>query len=209
MDAIEALDWGAYSDFTFKSGKYPFVVPVMQAADYLSGYVAVTILLLVALMLFLVQGRRRAAVVALVSLVVAVALIQSIRFLVPRPRPGNAAEWLGPNASPGSYPAAGVFLFILTMILLGRAIWSLTPNRKLRSLFSATGSLLTVWVCMSQFFLALHFLTDIIGGLTGAMLVGWIASKFMDGKDAETASVPPPAADAIQDLSRRRGIQEK
>jgi hypothetical protein len=40
---------------------------------------------------------------------------------------------------------------------------------------------LTVWVCMSQFFLATHFVTDVIGALAAAGLIGWIASRLLDG----------------------------
>src|SRR5438876_9763656 len=98
MDAIEALDWGAYFDFTYKSGKYPAILPLMHGADYLSSYVGIGILLLIAMALLLAQGKLRAAAVGLISFAFAVGLIAAVRFLVPRRRPENAEDWLGPDA---------------------------------------------------------------------------------------------------------------
>ena len=180
MDAIEALDWGVYADFSFKSGKFPVIVPVMHAAEYLSNHVSIGIFLLISLGLLLAQGKYRSAAVALISFVVSIGLIVAVNFLVPRRRPENAEEWLGPNDMHGSYPAASVFLFMLTMILIGLAVWSLTQRASYRALYAAAGTLLTVWVCMSQMFLALHFLTDILGALAGATLMSLLAFKFMD-----------------------------
>lgn len=182
MDAIEALDWGAHADFTFKSGKYGAILPLMRGAGYVSSYVAIAILLLIALALFLAQGKLRSAVVALLSFTFAVGLIAVVRFLVPR---------LGPDGMAGSYPATSVLLFMLTMILIGFAVWNLSQRYWVRGCYAAVATILTVWVCLSQFFLALHFLTDILGALAGATAVSWIAFKFMDA--------PPAKADVSAD----------
>jgi membrane-associated phospholipid phosphatase len=184
----------------------------MQVAYYLSSYVGVSIGLSIAVILFLAQGKRRSALVALVSFASSVGLIGVVRFLVPRRRPEGAENWLGPNAMLGSYPSAGVFLFMLVMILVGFAVWDLA-RPWIRAAYVLIAALLTAWVCLSQFFLAIHFLTDVLGGMAGAALIAWIAQRYLDPKGPrpqegrDTAPVSTVSSDAIQDLSRTQGIQ--
>ena len=213
MDAIESvLDWGVYSHFRFQVQQYPAVLPFMQAAYYLSSYVGVSSGLSIAVILFLAQGKRRSALVALVSFASSVGLIGVVRFLVPRRRPEGAENWLGPDAMVGSYPSAGVFLFMLAMILIGFAVWDLARPWT-RAAYVLIAAVLTAWVCLSQFFLAIHFLTDVLGGMAGASLIAWIAHRYLDPKGTRpqggrnTAPVSTVSSDAIQDLSRSQGIQ--
>jgi membrane-associated phospholipid phosphatase len=206
MEGIEALDWGTYSFFDFQNQKNPAILPLMWTGYQASGYVGAGILLLVAVLLFLVQGKYRSALVSLLSSAFAVGLIEAVRWLVPRRRPDKAENWVGADGMLGSYPSAAVFLTMLALILIGFAVWGLTKRIWLRVAYIVVAALLTAWVCLSQMFLALHFLTDILGGLAGAALVGWIAYQFLDRPPA-TAATPAPASDAIQDLSHRHGIQ--
>jgi membrane-associated phospholipid phosphatase len=180
MDAIAELDWGVYAHFDFKP--HPGVVRFMQYADALSGYIGVGILLAIAVMLFLLQGKRRSALVALASVGAAIGLIQAARYLVPRPRPHNAENVLAAQEMLGSYPSPSVFLFMLMMILIGLAVWDLARRPWQRGLYVVVAAALTVWVCMSQFFLALHFLSDVLGAMAGAALVGWGAYRFIPTK---------------------------
>jgi membrane-associated phospholipid phosphatase len=89
----------------------------------------------------------------------------------------------------GSYPSASVFLFTLAVILIGFALWDLA-RPWLRVLYILIAALLTAWVCLSQFFLAIHFLTDVLGGMAGATLISWIAFRYLDrdGPRAEMSS---------------------
>jgi len=181
MDAIESLDWGVYSHFRFQVQQYPAVLPLMKVAFYLSSYVGVSIGLSIAVIMFLAQGKRRSALVALLSFASSVGLIGVVRFLVPRRRPEGAEIWLGPDAMVGSYPSAGVFLFMLVTILLGFAVWDLA-RPWIRAVYVLIAALLTGWVFLSQFFLAIHFLTDVLGAMAGATLIGWIAHRYLDPK---------------------------
>jgi membrane-associated phospholipid phosphatase len=178
LNAIEGLDDGAYSHFDLQNQRYPDIVWFMQPAYYYSSYVGVAVLFAIVVLFFLVQGKRRGAVVALISFASAVALLQAIHIVVPRPHPPNADKWLGAGALSGSYPSAAVFLFTLCLILLAFALWD-RMGLWMRGAFVVIAAALVGWVCMSGFFLALHYVTDVIGGLTGAALVGWIASRFI------------------------------
>ena len=204
MDAIESIDVGAYAHFRHQAETHPEFLPIMHIAYYLSNYLAIGVLFSLTALLFLLQGKRRSAQVTAINLAWALALLFSVRFLVPRRRPDDAQNWLGPQAMLGSYPSGGVFLFMLAMILLGFAIWDLAKPW-LRGVYLLTAVALTVWVCMSQLIMSLHYLTDILGGIAAATFMGWIASHFLDGKII--ASELP--SDAIQDLSHKQGIHAK
>ncbi|MSQ93978.1 MAG: phosphatase PAP2 family protein [Gemmataceae bacterium] len=179
MDAIEALDWGAYSNFDHQVQSFPQILPIMRVGFYLGDYLAIGVLFSLAAVLFAVQGKHRSAQVAAVALAVALGLIFAARALVPRMRPGNAQNWLGPYEMQGSYPSAAVFLFTLAMVMLACAVWAWLHSARQRALYLALATVLTVWVCMAQFYLCTHYLTDVLGGLAGAALVGWIACRFL------------------------------
>ncbi len=180
MDAIEALDDGAAAHFGFQARQFPPIIPFMQGAYYLSTYVGIGVLLALIVVFLLLQRKKRAAAVAIASFAVAIALIEAARLIVPRARPQDAVLWLGPDAKFGSYPSAGVFLFTLGMILLGNALWGFMRRPWQAGLYVLAAALLTVWVCLSQFFLSIHYVTDVIGGMAGAALIGWVACKAIE-----------------------------
>lgn len=210
MDAIEALDQGAYAHFTFQAKAVPNVVPVMVTAYYLSSYVGICVLIISILGIHLFQYRKLSALVAALSLVSAILIIELLHFAVPRTRPQDAVQWIGDEAKSGTYPSASVFLFLLCMILVGNALWENVSARWSRGVFIVLAASLTIWVCLSQFFLALHYVSDVIGAIAGATVVGWIAIRLMSDsvplRPAEASDVP--TADAIQDLSRATAIKK-
>jgi membrane-associated phospholipid phosphatase len=189
MDVIESLDWGVYAHFRFQAQQCPDILPFMQAAYYMSSSVGLIVLMSLAVILFVVQGKRQAALVTLVSFGAALALIHATRILVPRRRPEDAENWLRPGDMLGSYPSSGVFLFMLAMILVGCALWSLI-RPWLRGVYLLIAFLLTVWVCLSQFFLAIHFLTDVVGAMAGATLIAWIAHRYLYSADKSVVLSP-------------------
>ena len=186
MDAIEALDDGAAAHFGYQAGRYPDILIFMRPAYYLGSYVGIGVLLAIIVLLFLVQGKHRSALVALFSVASAVGLIELIRVVVPRARPLNTDQLLGPVERLGSYPSSGVFLFTLSMVLLSFALWPWLRHSWQRGLYVLIAALLIAWICMAGFFLSLHYVTDLIGGLAGAAFVSWIASRCLDGKTRDS-----------------------
>jgi hypothetical protein len=152
------------------------------------SYVGFGIFLVIAALAFLGQGKRRSTVVVLLSGAAAIGVLAAVRFVVPRQRPPKAGNLLGPDNLAGSYPAAGVFLFTLGAILVGFAIWNLLPRVWMRIAYVLLAVGLTVWVAISQFFLAIHFLTDVIGAMAGALLIALIASRCLDRPDRSVTS---------------------
>ena len=72
-----------------------------------------------------------------------------------------------------------MLLFTLGMILLGKTFWGFLHRRWQAVLFVLVAALLTIWICLSQLFLSIHFVTDIIGGIAGGVLIGWLTCKAM------------------------------
>jgi membrane-associated phospholipid phosphatase len=179
MDAIEALDDGANAHFTWQSREIPGIVVYMQMAYYISSYVGIGVFAVMIIVLLLLQKRYRAALAAVLGIAAAFGVIALLQTLVPRPRPQLAIEWLGEDAKTGSYPAAAVFLFMLCAILFGCAVWDQVRGFALRGLIVLILALLTVWVCMSQFFLAMHYVSDVIGAAAGATLIGWLTCRVI------------------------------
>lgn len=206
MDAIESLEWGAYAHFSQKAAEQPNVLRFMEIAYYLSDYVAIGFLFSLAALLFVLQGKHRGAQLTAASLAVAVAVIFALRFWVPRMRPPAAQGWVGVNDMQGSYPSAAVFLFMLAMILIGVATWGPLRHWWRQALYTLIASLLTVWVFFSQFYLALGFLTDMLGGMAGAAAVALTAIQFMnEGTPAPAVGKLPAPEKRNQLKGRKRG----
>jgi membrane-associated phospholipid phosphatase len=179
MDAIEALDDGANALFTFQMRAYPAIKDYMQIAYYISSYVGMAVIGLLIVLVLFVQRRHRAALAAVVGFASAFAVIAFFQHFVPRARPQLAVEWLGDTARTGSYPSSGVFLFMLGAILLGAALWAQLRSFWQRAVYVGLAAGLTVWVCLSQFLLATNYVSDVIGALAGATLIGWLTCRVM------------------------------
>jgi membrane-associated phospholipid phosphatase len=187
MDAIDTIDWGAYAHFSFVAGKYPEVARSIQPLYYPTTYVVLVGLIAVVLLLFLLQKRLRAILIASIGFVASMGMIETCRLLVPRRRPPDAQELVGAQGMLGSYPSAGVFLFMLLLIYCGFALGPWMRSRVSRNVYVALAVLLTIGVAMSQFFLATHFVSDVVGGIIGAAIIGFVVSKFLDPANALNA----------------------
>jgi membrane-associated phospholipid phosphatase len=180
MDAIDTIDWGAYAHFTFVAGKHPDAIRFVQAHYHQGTYILLIGLNAAALLLLLVRKRLRAAIVASLGFIAALGMIELCRLLVPRHRPPDARALVDANDMLGSYPSADVYLFMLTMIYFGFALWPWLRTGVSRSVFLVVAAALTVGVALSQFFLATHFVSDVVGGIVGAAIVGFTVAKFFN-----------------------------
>ena len=166
MDPLRDVDLGAYYFFRFQANHHPQLVPVLQGIDALAGYVAAAVLLLLAVLTFCLRGRPRAGVAAVLVAVVGAAVIESLRHLIARRRPDDAQDLLGAAAMLGSYPAGGVFLFTMTLLLFASALGIGAPRGN-RVALGLVAALLIVGVCLAELMLGLHYVTDVVGGMLG------------------------------------------
>lgn len=208
MDAIEGLDDGAYAHFTFQAKQQPEILQFMLPAYYISSHVGVLGLVALAVGICVLRRKWRSAAMTLLAVVAAFAAIQLAQTFVPRPRPQDAGLFLnrdnifflGESATVSSYPSVSVFLSTLALILLGRALWDLLPQG-LRMVYSILAGFLIVWISLSQFFFALHYVTDVIGGIAGGTLFGWIAC-LLTPADSPPVVVAPVTSMPVTDITR-------
>jgi membrane-associated phospholipid phosphatase len=176
MDLLKEIDAGAYYFFRFQASQHPEVVSVVQEVEPFLGYIAAVVLLGLTAVVCCVRGRPQAAAVSIAVFAVAVAAIEGLRHAIARRRPEDAQDMLGTADMAGSYPARGVFLLALTLLLLTFALAAGAP-RWLRVLLSLAAALLIAAACVSQLFLGLHFVSDVLGGLLGGgacALLAWL-----------------------------------
>ena len=187
MDAIESLDWGVVSNFGFTLNNYPKLLLLFKGAYYLGSYTGAGAIVIVALAMFLRQRSYRAALATAACFALAVGVFEVVRFVVPRRRPEDAQNLLGADGMLGSYPSS-VMLFMLSVNLLGCAVWDLLPAAAIRrrSLYALLATLLTVWVCLSHMYLRIHFFSDVLGGLAAGALFSWLGYRCIG------PSVPKP-----------------
>jgi undecaprenyl-diphosphatase len=177
MDPFKAVDTGANYFFRNLAEHHRGLEARVQAVDLGSGYVAAAVLLLLAVIVFCLRGHYRTAAVAVAVSAAAVLVVEGLRRLIARPRPDAAQDYLGAEEL-GSYPAQGVFLFTMTLLLLTFALAS-GARRWVRVVLSFSAALLIVAASLMQFFLGLHFVTDVLGGLLGGgacALLTWLLS---------------------------------
>lgn len=179
MDAIDTIDWGAYAHFTFIAAKYPESIRFLQSFYFTITYVVLAALGAIVLLLFALQKRLRDALVASLAVLFAMGIIEFCRLMIPRRRPPDAQELVGVHDMLGSYPAMSVFLFMLLVILIGFALWPWLRSGVSRTIFVVVAAALTVAVAMLQFILAIHFVSDVVGGIVGAAIVGFVVAKLL------------------------------
>jgi membrane-associated phospholipid phosphatase len=140
-----------------RSGLYPELKPLMQALSWIgSGYVLVP-LSVVAYVLLRRRGHHAARYVP-AMLVGAFLVFALTKWIVARPRP---------RLSPYGFPSAHTFGAVVFFGGVIYALWTID----MRPLWRWTGTvgmlLLIAGVAVSRLYLRSHWLSDVLGGVTG------------------------------------------
>ncbi len=110
----------------------------------------------------LVAGRRRAAAVALLTMLGAGVTTQILKPLLATQREYPIWHFMGPEAYPSGHTTAAMS-FALALVIVSSPRW--------RPLAAATGGLLTVGMVFSLLVLGSHYPSDVAGGILVA--TGW------------------------------------
>jgi undecaprenyl-diphosphatase len=142
-----------------RSAQYPELKPLMQLLSRIgSGYVLIP--LTVVLYLVLRRHGHRAASYIPAMFVGAFAMFALTKWIVARPRP---------KLSPYGFPSAhtfGAVVFFGGVIYL---LWTVEMSRVWRWMGTAGLLLLIVGVALSRLYLRSHWLSDVLGGVTGGV----------------------------------------
>ena len=140
-----------------RSGPYPQLRPLMQTLSRIgSGYVLIP-LTVVAYVLLKRRGHRAARYIP-AMLVGAFAVLALTKWIVARPRP---------KLSPYGFPSAhtfGAFVFFGGAIYV---LWTVELRPLWRWVGTAALLLLMLGVAASRLYLRSHWLSDVLGGVTG------------------------------------------
>ena len=149
------LDHSAYD--LARSGLYPELKPLMQALSWIgSGYVLAP-LSVVAYVLLRRHGHRAARYVP-VMLVGAFVVFALAKWIVARPRP---------KLSPYGFPSAHTFGAVVFFGGVIYALWTIEMRPLWRWAGTLAMLLLIVGVAVSRLYLRSHWLSDVLGGVTG------------------------------------------
>ncbi len=99
-------------------------------------------------------------------------IIKGVTGLAQRPRPADAENVLGAGAVYTSFPSRGVFLAAFAWLMVALALEGRLKARSVRVGVYALAAAAIVVVCVSQLWLGLHWVTDVLAGLTGGVGLG-------------------------------------
>jgi undecaprenyl-diphosphatase len=178
MDSLKSIDYGGYYFFRHKAQHFDELVPVMQAGDFLGGYLALAALLVLAAVILLARGKPRSALFVLIFCTLAAAAVEAQRRFMASKRPDDARNLVSLEEMTRSFPAAGVLLLTLVCVVLLAAAWDSLDGRILRLAATVGVVLLVLWLAVSELFLGLHFVSDVVAGLAGGTALGLLCSRF-------------------------------
>ncbi len=212
MDFLEGrLDWAAYSTFQFFAKGAPELTGIMRVGDLLGSYFAVGVILVIAVMLAPRPWRWRTALALVSGFLLGAMLVEGTKVATDRPRPPDAQNTLGIEGMSPSFPSRPVFLSAFALNLLAYSLERRTHHRGLRVAIYTGATLAIIFVCLSELWLGLSFVTDVLAGLAGgtARPDGAVAGEGARHEDQHelplnTDKAPPHEKRRHLDLARFR-----
>jgi undecaprenyl-diphosphatase len=184
MNPLQGVDYGAYYFFRNQRAADPMhLEPVMRFVNQLGGYVVLGVVALACLVLLLARRRLRTAGIFLSTLGAGVLLGEGLKLLVFRPRPPDAEIWLGPQAASPGFPSTSALASCFLLFWVARILTApgfAGPSAVRQRLIQVFCGFLVLLIGFSQFYLGMHFLTDVLCGWTSGLLVA-LAGDYLDG----------------------------
>ena len=166
MRLLDGIDYGAF--YAFQANKLPLLDNILTVVAELGSYPVLALVVLAAAILLVAQRRHRELFALLGCVAVSVLLVEALKWIVQRPRP---QDWTGPDYLGHSFPSASAMLSAVVyfgLALLFTAAWRGTWKRKL-ILAAVLG--LVLLIGFSLMCLRYHFVSDVLAGWLGAVLV--------------------------------------
>jgi undecaprenyl-diphosphatase len=169
---FEGLDWGTYYFFRFQANRAPALHDLMRVGDWLGSYLGAALILVAAVAITPHPGKWRMALVIVPAFLFAPLLVEGAKRATRRPRPPDAQNILGAIETSPSFPSRAVFLSAFAWIMLSSGLERRTPRTGYGLAIRAAAGLGIVFVCVSELWLGLHFVTDVLAGLAGGVGLG-------------------------------------
>jgi undecaprenyl-diphosphatase len=148
----------------------------MRDITALGGFTVLTIVTVVAALVFLFHGRRRHALVMVGAVLLAQLSSEATKAIFARPRPDLVSH--GSYVYSGSFPSGHSMLSAATYFTLAVLIASLEPKRGTKRLVFGLAALIVLAVGVSRIYLGVHWPSDVLGGWSLGLawaLAAWVA----------------------------------
>ncbi|MDB5445869.1 MAG: putative phosphatidylglycerophosphatase [Phenylobacterium sp.] len=145
----------------------------MRDVTALGGSTVLTLVTVVAAIAFVLHGKRRHALILVVSVVVAEVLSGQLKALYGRPRPELAPH--GSYVYSASFPSGHSMLSTATYLTLAMLIASLEPRRASKALVFVLAAVLMLAIGFSRVYLAVHWPSDVLAGWCAGAACAFLA----------------------------------
>lgn len=137
----------------------------------LGGYTVLTALVGLVAGFLLLTGRRASAALLVITALSAIALSNTLKLLVARPRP-DLVEHLVTVTSP-SFPSGHALMSATIYLTLGALLARAWPQQPLRRYFMTVATVLAVLIGASRVYLGVHWPSDVLVGWCLGGLWAW------------------------------------
>jgi undecaprenyl-diphosphatase len=149
----------------------------------LGGYPVLILVTLAAIGFLLILGKRRAALLVLVSISGGMLLSSVLKELFGRPRPDLVPHAVEVYTT--SFPSGHATLSAVTYLTLGALLARVQPRRRVKAYLLGLAVLLAVLIGASRVYLGVHWPTDVLAGwCVGAAwaMLCWTAATWLQGR---------------------------
>ena len=163
----------------------------MRDVTGLGGFTVVTLVTVVAILSFLMHGRRRHALVLAGTVLLAELSSDVAKTFYNRPRPDLVPH--GSYVYSASFPSGHSTMAAATYLTLAVLIASLEPNRATKAMVFVLALILIVAIGSSRVYLGVHWPSDVLAGWSlGAAwaLAGWTALRRLNRRPMGGSPAP-------------------
>jgi undecaprenyl-diphosphatase len=178
---------------------------MMQDLTAVGGTTVLTLITAAVIGYLLIDRKRAAALLVLVSIGGGVLLSSLAKNLVARPRPELVAHMVEVRTL--SFPSGHAMMSAVTFLTLGALLARVQPRRRLKIYLLSIAIILTVLVGASRVYLGVHWPTDVLAGwCAGAFwaILCWTVALWLQARgqvERDTGQVSPP--DTQDKLTKR------
>lgn len=170
---------------------------IVRDLTSLGSVTVLTVLTVVVLGFLLVDGKRAAALLVLVSIAGGAVLVEAVKLVVARQRPDLVAHLVDVHTY--SFPSGHATASAVTFLTLGTLLARVQRRRRLKAYVIGTALALTLVIGASRIYLGVHWPSDVLAGwclgAAWALLCGQVGLWLQRRGRIETPSEPVPEQD--------------
>jgi undecaprenyl-diphosphatase len=183
MELLHGLDWGTY--YWFTSHPTPWLQPVMLDLSALGGPAILVLVVLAGLSPLLAMRYHGRGLFILAAIMIGVGVGMGVQFLTASQRPEASVDWLNEAHVPAGFPTGNALDAAVVYLTLALLTAPLVSQRSVRIVVISIGAGLAFVTGVSQLYLGLHFLTDMLKGwllgLAWALVCRGTAQRWLAG----------------------------